>query len=617
MVTMRVVFPVLILLVLPWELAANPPIRADFFVATNGSNANPGTLDKPFATLAAARDAVRQLKAAGALEREVTVLVRGGIYVFERTLVFGPEDSGTLEHPIVYAAYPGQTPILSSGRKITGWKRGEGQRWIAEVPDAKGAGAGRFTQLFVNGTRQTRARLPDTDDWRQWWRVDDGPNHPSTFKFPKDTLRKWSSVQDLDLNILAQYYWFNQIMPLKAVDESSRTATLAAPLPIYYTICPGNPFRVENVPEGVNRPGTWCVNTQSGTVTLWLHDGTDPSQSVVTTPTLPALIRCEGDETGPRLVRGLTFRGLTFTQTAQVPQPQRDSKDIAFREAPASALLLQGAEGCAVENCRFIESGEYGVRLNLTAKGNRIIGNEFAGCGAGGIRLTGYGPGTKDVNNSNTISNNHIHHCSLFHWHASAIYGSQSGQNTITFNRIHHMPYAGIHFADAAADYFKEYRGKSESPGFNFRWDEIDAADPLTRQSVKRFTHSRKNVIAYNAIQHVMERLEDGGGVYLAFDGGQNVVRANLIDAVHGARMSVGIYMDAESDRELIEHNVVWDCDTPQFDNGEEGPNNNTWDKNVMCARKEEPPEARALRETIAAKLKESTSAGHISSHSP
>ena len=191
---------------------------------------------------------------AGQLNRHVTVLVRGGTYTRKETLVFGPEDSGTAEHRIIYAAYPGEKPIVSSGRQITGWKPGEGKRWVAQVPEAKGGGW-RFTQLFVNGKRQTRARLPDTDDWRQWWRVAQGPNHQSVFKFPEGRLKEWPNVEDLEINILAQYYWLNQIMPLKQVDGKTRTATLVAPLPIY-TICPNNPFRVENIPEGVTRPGT-------------------------------------------------------------------------------------------------------------------------------------------------------------------------------------------------------------------------------------------------------------------------------------------------------------------------------------------------------------------------
>src|SRR5262249_28748368 len=158
----------------------------------------------------------RRFKAGGPLQRHVTVLVRGGTYVLEETLVFGPDDSGTAEHPVVYAAYPGERPILSSGWPITGWKRGEGKRWLTQAPRRKGDW--RFTQLFVNGKRQIRARLPDTDDWRQWWRVAQGPNHPGVFKFPEGSLREWPNVEDLEINILAQYYWLNQIMPLKQVD---------------------------------------------------------------------------------------------------------------------------------------------------------------------------------------------------------------------------------------------------------------------------------------------------------------------------------------------------------------------------------------------------------------
>jgi hypothetical protein len=98
-----------------------------------------------------------------------------------------------------------------------------------------------------------------------------------------------------------------------------------------------------------------------------------------------------------------------------------------------------------------------------------------------------------------------------------------------------------------------------------------------------------------------MQRLEDGGAVYVGFEGGQNVVRGNLIYGVRGGRMAVGIYMDAESDQEVIEGNVAWDCDLPEFDNGEEGMNNNRWGKNALSRTKEEPPQANTLRDRIAA----------------
>ena len=94
-------------------------------VATTGSDDSAGTLAKPFAKPARARDAVRKLKAGAPPNRAVTVLVRGGTYVLKETLVFGPDDSGTAQGRMVYAAHPDETPVFSGGRQIGGWDPGK------------------------------------------------------------------------------------------------------------------------------------------------------------------------------------------------------------------------------------------------------------------------------------------------------------------------------------------------------------------------------------------------------------------------------------------------------------------------------------------------------------
>src|SRR5262245_36250241 len=114
------------------------PARADLFVAPGGRDDSPGTAEKPLATLAGARDALRRRKARGGLRTGATVLVRGGTYVLSEPLRIGPEDSGTKERPVVYAAYPGEKPVLSGGRAIAGWKQGEGKRWGAELHRRQG-----------------------------------------------------------------------------------------------------------------------------------------------------------------------------------------------------------------------------------------------------------------------------------------------------------------------------------------------------------------------------------------------------------------------------------------------------------------------------------------------
>ena len=136
------------------------------YVATAGNDAWSGRLpepnaagtDGPLATIAAARDRVRELKAQG----PVTVQVRGGTYYLAEPIVFTPEDSGTESHPITYEAYPGERPVLSGGRPVTGWTTTDGTLYRATVPDSADPKHG-FRQLRVGTRRQIRARYPNFD----------------------------------------------------------------------------------------------------------------------------------------------------------------------------------------------------------------------------------------------------------------------------------------------------------------------------------------------------------------------------------------------------------------------------------------------------------------------
>jgi hypothetical protein len=128
----------------------------EFYVAPDGHDANPGTQTRPFATLDRARLAVAQRTDRAA---PVSVLLTGGIYYLPETLVFQAADSGTKEAPIIYAALPGQTPVISGGQKLAlAWS--PYQNGIHQAPVPAGTTA---DQLFINGQRQIMARYPDFD----------------------------------------------------------------------------------------------------------------------------------------------------------------------------------------------------------------------------------------------------------------------------------------------------------------------------------------------------------------------------------------------------------------------------------------------------------------------
>ena len=102
--------------------------RADFYVSLEGKDSWSGTLeapnraksDGPFATLDRARRAVHELKK-GSRNTPIIVMVRGGTYFLSAPLKFDRGDSGKANAPVVYDAYPGEKPVVSGGRRITGW----------------------------------------------------------------------------------------------------------------------------------------------------------------------------------------------------------------------------------------------------------------------------------------------------------------------------------------------------------------------------------------------------------------------------------------------------------------------------------------------------------------
>ena len=121
------------------------PAKGDFFLSPSGSDGNSGTRDKPFRTLARARDAVRELRAKGQ-NGDVTVIVRGGTYPFAETAVFGLADSAPKEAATRFVAFPGETPVFCGSVPASGWQRLESaperlpakarsKVWVADVSD--------------------------------------------------------------------------------------------------------------------------------------------------------------------------------------------------------------------------------------------------------------------------------------------------------------------------------------------------------------------------------------------------------------------------------------------------------------------------------------------------
>ena len=97
-------------------------------------------------SLTGAQSAVRTQLAANSTA-DVSVLLADGTYPQSKTWTFGPADSGTPGHPVVWQAAPGAHPVISGASQVTGWSQvGSSGVWSAPVPSGSAS-----RQLYVSG----------------------------------------------------------------------------------------------------------------------------------------------------------------------------------------------------------------------------------------------------------------------------------------------------------------------------------------------------------------------------------------------------------------------------------------------------------------------------------
>jgi hypothetical protein len=218
-------------------VAAAAPAPLTLYVATNGNDHWSGRLavpnqartDGPLSSLAGARDRIRSERTGN---QPVQVLVRGGTYSLAAPFVLEPQDSGSAEAPVVYAAFQKDKPVFSGGRAITGFRQ-TGNLWETTIPEVK-AGHWYFRQLFVNGQRRQRARSPNSGYYRIA-KLIPGPPIPNAkpvardkFVFAPGDLQPWERLNDV--NLVLMHSWETSIHPLKSVDTVSNIVEFAAPM---------------------------------------------------------------------------------------------------------------------------------------------------------------------------------------------------------------------------------------------------------------------------------------------------------------------------------------------------------------------------------------------------
>ncbi|MFC1451736.1 right-handed parallel beta-helix repeat-containing protein [Verrucomicrobiota bacterium] len=534
-----------------------------FFVSTQGNDKWSGRLPEPnrsrtngpFATIGAAQRAARALKGGRAPREPVRITIRGGNYFLKRPLLFTPVDSDpdarhsrtSARKPwyapftVTCAAYNDEKPVISGGRRICGWKEEQlnGRTvWIANIPSVK-RGQWYFRQLWVNGRRRHRPRLPREGFFSVEGLTRDPPFRPGTRKIgfesgddrfiyrQGDLSPDWSNLKDIELvtfnHWLDSHVWINAIDGHRRVvtfDRKTRTKLLND------RNIEGDPVRVnvdywvENVFEALENAGEWYLDRQKGKLYYVPMPGESIDTVEVIAPRLSKLMRIEG-QSEDKAVMDVHFEGLTFAHTElPIPETQRSHGAQAASDLPG-AVVIGNAWDIHFTRCVFAHIGSYAIECTQATRDIYVSRCNITDLGAGGIKVW-HGCTRTVVMDSEIGDGGHIYHDGV------GILIAQSSGNRVLHNHIHDFDYSGVSVGWIWGGYLEG--------------------------------NAYGNIIEYNHIHDIGRgRLSDHGAVYLLGVSTGTRVRNNIIhDVLSRTYGGWGIYDDGSTSCILIENNLIY-----------------------------------------------------------
>ncbi len=460
----------------------------DYHVATDGDNANPGTMDRPFATLEKARDVIRRIRTRVPADEAITVYIRSGQYFRTSSCVLTKDDSGVEGRPITYRAYPGEDARFIGGRQLEPqWFSPVAQdspEWTRLDPSARGhclradlpshgvhpRGEPLQAELSFNGALMPLARWPN-----EGFVLTTSAENDITFGYDDPRPQRWLNAPEAYAAGYWRHGWANRIVPIANIDVQNRKITLAESPS--YGIQANKPYYVLNLLEEIDRPGEWCLDRQTGVLYLWPPDDFEQSEILLSMLNEPIISLKNASH--------VRLEGLTFEMAAgngiEISGGRSNLvTDCTVRNMRADGIVLSGQSN-GVVRCHIHGIGETGVpvsggdRRQLTAGENFVRDCRIHDFGrwqrtyAPAIRLDGVG---------NIAANNLLHDGP----HSAILFGGN--EHLIELNEIHGVCY------------------------------EVDDAGSIY---CGRDWGLRGNVIRHNFFHHIESRLPGAHGVHAVY----------------------------------------------------------------------------------------------------
>lgn len=534
-------------------MLACQPQEEVIYISKLGDRVNPGTRKEPVATFNQAIRRLEEIRDQNP-DQDVRFVFADDWYPLDQMIRLDQVDMQAGEGAKLTLSGKDQNgTTISAGQRLTGWTVEDGI-WCLTLDDFS-----TIEQLFVNGRRAVRARVPNLNDDPPRWYLD----HVNLVheKDNNQILQAdlWVRMNDEQLNlstpgdfeVVIYKDWATMRKKVVAIDPSSGRLVLAPPHVFFEGNYNGllapyvNRFTcyLEGHKDFIDQPGEWAFDTTEKKLYYKPLPGEAPESTVVIAPRMEVMMKIQG--LPDQRIGQIAFENLTFAHAGyELPAFGHDGRQACFfynqgtgisndQAILPSAIEISWAENLSFTNCAVRLTGGNGMYITTGSRNITLDGCEIEEIGGNGLMIgmaRDPGDNSEELVQDIVFENGEVTKAGRHFDSAVGIWLGFARSCQIVGNEVHDLPYTGI--------------------SVGWQWNPLPSS-------------SGDNLIADNHIYQVMQMLGDGGGIYTLGNQPGSVIRNNEIHDIlrselNHASPNNGMFIDEGSKNFLVEGNHIY-----------------------------------------------------------